>query len=333
MVKKASAGTSIDYTLLDRQRLSLGQGALTNSKRPSCFVEGVYPIAIDWGRGCEVWDTKGKRYIDFICALGTNLIGYGHTEIVDTIFKQVQRGILFSLGTPQEVYTAERLKGIFPFVDCVKFLKSGSEACTAAVRIARANRPERKLIYSDGYHGWHDEFVSLAPPHYGVMDHTQIGKLPERLEDIDPRACAIILEPVLTDASPTRIEYLRTLRDFCTRHGVLLIFDEIITGFRFPKWSVSTTYGITPDLICLGKAIAGGMPLSVVGGTSPRAPIMARRCRLRSLKRSFSSFTRSFPLSTSGIRVRNSSGALTNSCPISSGSRATLPGVCFVAMK
>lgn len=254
-----------DFTLHRRAVNSIAQGYLTNSKRPQSLVMGVYPTHLKRGRGCHVWDHSGKKYIDFITGLGTNLIGYANETVNSVVKSALDDGNLFSLATDHEITAAEKLKELFPFVDLVKFCKTGSDACEAAVRIARAHT-KRNLILSDGYHGWADGFVSLSPPAYGVppSDALQFAKLSEH--DITDKVAAVIVEPVITDLSTQRIEYLKALREICTKRGVVLIFDEVITGFRFPKFSVSGYLGIIPDLICLGKAMANGFPISAVCG-------------------------------------------------------------------
>lgn len=249
-----------------RAQGSIAQGALTNSKRPSCHIMGVYPTHLERGQGCHVWDTSGKRYIDFICGLGSNLLGHGHPEIEEAAVRGFRRGSTLSLGSPLEVEYAERLQAAFPgVIERIKVLKTGTEACAAAIRIARA-ATGRKNVLSHGYHGWTDEFVSLTPPAHGVpRTFEHIGTL-DNLEQIDEDTAAVIIEPVLVDASETRLEFLRALRAKCTETGALLVFDEIVTGFRFPMLSVSNWSRIQPDLILLGKAIGGGLPISVVGG-------------------------------------------------------------------
>lgn len=249
--------------LLERSKLCIAQGALTNSKRPSTFVEGVYPTHLVKGKGCEVWDTEGKKYVDFITGLGSSILGYAHDEVNEAIAERMEFGATLSLGTHEEVELAEAIKGIFPFVDCMKFLKTGTEAAMAAVRIARA-KTRKKTIMSDGYHGWSDGFVSLTEPAIGVEGTFWFAKANEYVASDD--VAAIIIEPVMTDFSEKRIEYLRELREFCTKQGTLLIFDEIITGWRFPKFSVANYLGIEPDIILLGKAVANGLPLSIVAG-------------------------------------------------------------------
>ena len=146
----------------------------------------------------------------------------------------------------------------------MKFLKTGSDACSAAIRIARAHT-WRDRVLSAGYHGWSDAFVSLTPPALGVPPCYQDIETYRDDADLSDVA-AVIIEPVDLDHSSERLKWLAELRERCTEAGALLVFDEIITGFRFPKFSVAGWSGVTPDLICLGKALAGGMPLSAVGG-------------------------------------------------------------------
>jgi glutamate-1-semialdehyde 2,1-aminomutase len=249
-----------------RAELSIAQGALTNSKRPACFIKGVFPTHLERADGAFVWDTQGKRYVDFICGLGSNLLGHAHPEIETAITAGFRKGATLSLGTPLEVELAEKLQGAFPCVERVKILKTGTEACMAAIKIARA-ATGRQVVVSDGYHGWSDEFVSLTPPAYGVPDSTgeHIWKF-SSLEQITPKVAAVIVEPVLTDASPERIVWLQALRAKCTETGALLVFDEVITGYRFPRLSVAKWSSVEPDLIVLGKAMGGGLPIAVVGG-------------------------------------------------------------------
>ena len=247
-----------------RAQDSIAQSYLTNSKRPSCHVEGVYPSHVVKGLGCKLWDHQGKEYIDFICALGTNLLGYANDRVNSAIIGQALKGASHSFATTLEVETAEKVKELFPFIQALRFLKTGTDACNAAVRIARAHTGRARVL-SAGYHGWGDEFVSLTPPAHGCAGRAYTYGLGNGHE-IDDETAAVIVEPIITDHSRERIEYLKALREECTRHGVMLIFDEVITGFRWPKFSVTAAYGIETDLICLGKAIANGMPLAVVGG-------------------------------------------------------------------
>ena len=258
--------TCFDNEIYDRANECIAHGALTNSKRPECLVKGIYPTHVRGGRGCVLFDAKGNKYIDFICGLGSNLLGYANTHIEQVIINRIGLGITLSLSTYLEVECAEKVKVIFPFIERLRFLKTGSDACTAAIRIARTYTG-KKFILSEAYHGWHDEFASLTPPALGIVEHNYIRALPQDLSLIPSETAAIIIEPVVTDNSDARIARLRELRDYCTAHNIVLIFDEVITGFRYPKMSVCNFYNITPDLICMGKAIGGGLPLAIVGGS------------------------------------------------------------------
>lgn len=251
-----------------RAQDSVAQGALTNSKHPDSHVFGVYPTHITGGSQGWVFGTDGTKYVDYICGLGSNLFGYSHPSLIETLTRHMHKGFSHSLPTTDEVETAEALKAMLYFVDKFKFLKSGSAACTAAIKMARAYTGRLKVL-SDGYHGHEDEFVSLTTPALGVHRCTDIFKYSDDtpLDDV----AAVIIEPVITKFDDERIAWLQRLRDRCTKSGTILIFDEIITGFRFDKHAVALAANIYPDLILLGKAIANGLPLAAVGG---KAPIM-----------------------------------------------------------
>lgn len=254
-------------TCFERSRKVIAQGALTNSKRPECFIKGVYPTHLIAGNGVTVYDEIYKPYIDYICALGANYFGYGNIELRKVVDLAYSMGAVLSLGTDTEVSAAEEVIKFFPMIEKLKFYKNGGDACTAAVRIARSwheiNNTGKDLILSDGYHGNMDSFISMTKPARGCFKQDFI--LPITFENIKNAAC-VILEPVITDYSEERKKYLQELRDECSKYGAILIFDEVITGLRFPGYSVSSYFGINPDLICLGKALGGGLPISIVGG-------------------------------------------------------------------
>lgn len=251
-----------------RAQACIAQGALTNSKHPESNLYGLYPTHIMYGHGSHLYDKQDRSYLDYICGLGTNLFGYGCEPITQELKKSIYGGFSHSLPTYAEVECAESLKQIFVFVDRWKFFKTGSEAAAAAVKIARNGNPkEEKLCLVEGYHGHNDMFVSLSPPAGGVPVQNSIEKLNIELDPAQiKRASCVIIEPVMTDDSRVRVEWLKLLRDICTKYNTVLIFDEVITGFRYKKFSVSNALGITPDLIIIGKAMANGLPLSGVGG-------------------------------------------------------------------
>lgn len=249
----------------DRANKSIAHGALTNSKRPASFVDGVYPTHLEKGEGCFVFDTNGKKYFDFIGGLGSCILGYANPTVIEEVTKGLRRGGTLSLGSTLEVEVAELVKSVVPFIDHVRFLKTGSEACSAAIRIARAHTGKNGIL-SHGYHGWSDEFVSLTPPGVGVpRTFENIATFDSPEPDLEGVA-AVIIEPVLTDFSDSRALWLSKLRDHCTKNGTLLIYDEVITGFRVPKFTVAHNTGILPDIIVMGKACGNGLPISIVGG-------------------------------------------------------------------
>jgi len=246
-----------------RATSSILHGALTNSKRPMCFVRGVYPTHLTRGNVNFVWDSNGKRYVDYICGLGSNMFGYANHEINQAVKAQLDRGTLYSLSSTLEVEAAEIIKEEVPFVRLLRFMKGGTAACNAAVKIARSVT-KRNQILTEGYHGWGDEFVSISPPGLGIPPQSHISKLID-LEQISEETACVIVEPIITDFSKTRIEWLNQLKAKCNKVGAVLIFDEIITGFRWPSRTVSQYYGIQPDIICLGKCLGGGVDISIVG--------------------------------------------------------------------
>jgi glutamate-1-semialdehyde aminotransferase len=216
------------------------------------------------GHECYLMDVDGNKFIDYICALGTNLVGYSNLAINQAVIHSLKKGAVFSIGSDIEVEFADKFKQKHPFVDLIRIMKSGSEGCSAAIRIARA-ATGRKIVLSEGYHGWHDEFTSLTPPANGVVSSKKIYDL-TNFKSLIEEAAAVIIEPVNLDYSHARREYVAQLRELCTKYGTALIFDETITAYRFEKGTVAKTWNINPDIIVMGKAVGGGLSISVVGG-------------------------------------------------------------------
>ncbi len=262
----------MDSVIYNRAQKVIAQGALTNSKHPSTDVFGLFPTHFERGYGAHMFDQAGQKYLDLVCGLGVNFFGYGCEDIERKVISNMYSGGSLGGSTVQEVIAAEKLIQILPWCEKVKWLNSGTEACMAAIKIARTYTG-RPFVLSEGYHGWSDEFVSLTPPANGINNQSCIGDLTKYAlrDDFDgmlDATAAIIIEPVINDDSRKRIDFLKRIRKICDKHGIVLIYDEVITGIRYPKHSVASFTNIHPDLICLGKALGNGYKIGAVAGKS-----------------------------------------------------------------
>jgi glutamate-1-semialdehyde 2,1-aminomutase len=247
----------------------------TLAKGPGQWVRGVAPKYIERGRGAHVWDVDGNEYIDLSMAVGPLSLGYCHPAVDDAIRAQLDLGITFSLMHPLEVEVAELIRELVPHIEMVRFSKTGCDVTSAAVRLARAYT-RRDRVLCCGYHGWHDWYVATTdralgvPAEVGALTHTfEYNDLASLADAIDDRVACVILEP--TVFAPPTPEFLPGVRELCDRHGALLIFDEMWTGFRIALGGAQAHFGVRADLACYSKAIANGMPLSVLAG---RADVM-----------------------------------------------------------
>jgi len=248
----------------------------TLAKGPGQFVKGVAPMFSSRGKGARVWDVDGNEYLDLCMAIGPLVLGYGDPDVDAAIRAQLEDGITFSLVHPLEVELAELLAEVIPGAEMSRFSKTGCDATSAAVRVARAFTGKNRVLCC-GYHGWHDWYISVTDRDRGIpqavkdltytFEYNQLNSLIEALDHDD--VAAVILEPVTFD--PPRADFLQRVRELCTRRGVVLIFDEMWTGFRIGVSGAQGYFGVQADLACFSKAIANGMPLSAITG---RAEIM-----------------------------------------------------------
>jgi glutamate-1-semialdehyde aminotransferase/spore coat polysaccharide biosynthesis protein SpsF (cytidylyltransferase family) len=259
--------------LWERASKVIPAGTQTLSKGPTQFVRGFAPKYLAKGKGSHVWDVDGNEYIDYPMGLGPISLGHGHPEVVAAVTKQLQEGTSFSLMHPLEVELAERLIKIVPCAEAVRFGKNGSDATSACVRAARA-KTGRKHIARCGYHGWQDWSIdrSYGIRARGVPDDVLDLTVPfpyndlaalERVLNQHPCA-AVILEPIAV--TPPAAGYLEGVRALATKYGAVLVFDEVITGFRYARGGAQEYFGVTPDLASMGKGVANGLPLSIVVG-------------------------------------------------------------------
>jgi glutamate-1-semialdehyde 2,1-aminomutase len=251
-------------------------GTQTLAKGPGQFVRGVAPKYLQRGFGSHVWDVDGNEYLDWSMAVGPLSLGYAYPAVDDAIRDQLRDGITFSLMHPLEVEVAQLVRAIVPGAESVRFSKTGADVTSAAVRLARAFTGREKVLCS-GYHGWHDWYVAVTDRRRGIPAAVAARTYTLPYNDlaaaraaIDGETACVILEPVTFE--PPKAGYLAGLREACEDAGALLVFDEMWTGFRLALGGAQEHFGVRADLACFSKAVANGMPLSLLTG---RADVMS----------------------------------------------------------
>ena len=244
----------------------------TISKRPAAFAPGYLPDFIDYGKGSHVWDVDGNEYIDYVMACGPVTLGYCYPAVDQAIREQLARGIIFSRLTALEGEVAEILAEVVPCAEMTRFFKGGVEANSAALRLARAFTNREKVV-SCGYRGWHDQWAVTHSPQgipaclsnlIAEFNYNDLDSLEAALIANLNQVAAVIIDPV----SGERPEegFLAGVKELAHKHGALLIFDEIVTGFRLAVGGAQAYYNVVPDIAVFAKGIANGMPLSAVTG-------------------------------------------------------------------
>jgi len=252
-------------------------GGVLGARKPGDFIEGEYPIFLETGKGCRLTDVDGNKFIDFLCGYGPIILGYREEEVDEAVYKQIkEKGFCFTLTQKFQNALAKKLTQIVPSSEMSIFLKTGSDATTASIRIARAYTNKLKVMRC-GYHGWHDWCVEMKggipSKFYEDVFEFQYNRL-DQLEDLmathGDETAAIIMTPFghpnhqkMQEPNPG---FLEGARDLADKYGAVLIYDEIRTAFRLRMGGAQELYGVTPDLTVLGKAIANGYPISVVTG-------------------------------------------------------------------
>jgi glutamate-1-semialdehyde aminotransferase len=242
----------------------------TLAKGPGQWVNGIAPKYLAKGKGSHVWDVDGNEYIDYMMAVGPLSLGYAYPKVDEAIKKQLADGITFSLMHPLEVEVAELMRDIIPNAEAVRYSKTGADVTSAAIRLARAYTKKNKVLCC-GYHGWHDWYIAVTARKYGIPEAVQAISYTFSYNDIDSvknslddDVAAIILEPVVFEEP--KDNFLQKLADLCDEKGIVLIFDEMWTGFRMALGGAQQYFGITPDLATYSKAVANGMPISILTG-------------------------------------------------------------------
>lgn len=248
-------------------------GAQTYSKSYRYYCQGDSPSFIDRGEGCYLYDVDGNKFIDFVCALGPITIGYNVEKINDAVKEQLDKGISFSLQAEVEVELAEKIIEIIPCAEMVRFVKNGGDATTAAIRLARAYA-ERDLVALSGYHGMHDWSIGSTENNKGIpkaisdltktFEYNNIESLEELFNQYPDEIAAVILEPI--QANGPKDDFLQKVKELTHKYGAVLIFDEVVSGFRYALGGASELYGIVPDMAAFGKGMGNGLPISAVAG-------------------------------------------------------------------
>jgi glutamate-1-semialdehyde aminotransferase len=256
---------------------TLVPGGVLGARKPGDFIMGEYPIFLEYGKGCRLTDVDGNEFIDFLCGYGPIILGYREDEVDDAVYRQIKdKGFCFTLTQPYQNDLAKKLNALVPSAELSIFLKTGSDATTAAIRIARAYTGRIKVMRC-GYHGWHDWCVEMKG---GIPEkfYEDVHEFPyndlDMIEDLmkkhGDQTAAIIMTPFghplhqkMQVPKPGFLEGVRKLAD---KYGSVLVYDEVRTCFRLRMGGAQELYGVTPDLTVLGKGMANGYAISVVTG-------------------------------------------------------------------
>ena len=264
-----------------------------NSPARAFLSVGGDPLFVERAEGCRIWDADGNEYIDYICSWGPLIAGHAHPHVVSAVHGAASSGTSFGVSTEAEILLAEKIRDMMPSIELLRMVNSGTEAAMSAVRLARGFTGRNKVVKFAGcYHGHGDSFLIKAgsgamthgvPDSSGVTpgaaadtliaEYNNLKNLRRLVDDYGKDIAAIIVEPVVGNMGtvPPAPGFLEGLREISTLKEIILIFDEVITGFRLSRGGAQELYGVKPDLTILGKIVGGGLPVGVYGG---RADIM-----------------------------------------------------------
>src|SRR5450830_93535 len=289
-MNQKSSGTTNESLFARAQQTT--PGGVNSPVRAFRSVGGT-PRFITKAQGPYFWDAEDRRYIDYIGSWGPAIVGHAHPKVVQAVQEAAARGLSFGAPTEGEIEMAEEICKLVPSIEQVRLVSSGTEATMSALRLARGATKRDKIVKFEGcYYGHADSLLvkagsglltfgnptSAGVPedfvkHTLVLDYNDVAQLEDAFASMGDSIACVIVEPVAGNMNLIRAtpEFLQAMRDLCTEHGALLIFDEVMSGFRVALGGAQSLYGITPDLTALGKVIGGGLPVAAFGG---RADIM-----------------------------------------------------------
>ncbi|RMH09424.1 MAG: aminotransferase class III-fold pyridoxal phosphate-dependent enzyme, partial [Aquificota bacterium] len=258
---------------LERAKRLIPNCSQTFSKSYLQFSVGASPLFVEEGRGAYLKDLDGNLYLDYTMGLGACVLGYAFEPVLKEVKKQLDKGSVFTLPHRLEVELAEILTQIIPCAQMVRFGKNGSDVTSAAVRLARAYTG-RDMVACCGYHGWQDWYIGTTTRNKGVpqevskltltFEYNNIQSLERLFDEYPDRIACVIIEPV--GVEEPKGDFLQRVKELAHKHGALLVFDEVVTGFRFALGGAQEYFGVEPDLACFGKAMGNGMPISAIVG-------------------------------------------------------------------
>lgn len=261
---------------LYKEAQDLIPGGVIGIRRPLNFVPGEYPIFLERGKGGRVWDVDGNEFIDLLCAYGPIILGHSEEELDNAVSDQMKKGFCFNLAQRWQNELAKKMRELVPCAEQAFFVKTGSDATTASIRLARAYTGKTKIL-QHGYHGWADW---CAPVHGGIPEAVYRDTIPFPYNDLDALeklieenkgdTAAIIMTPISHELNhpieTPKAGYLEGVRALATKHNIVLVFDEVRTGFRVNMGGAQALYKVTPDICTMGKAMANGYAIAAVMG-------------------------------------------------------------------
>jgi len=288
---------SFDTSRLLHERAVKSIAGGVNSPARSFKSVGGDPLFIKKAKDCWIWDVDGNRYIDYIGSWGPMILGHAHPEVTTAVSEATSKGISFGVSTEIEIQLAEKIHDMIPSIELVRMVNSGTEATMSALRLARGYTGRSKMIKFTGcYHGHGDSFLIKAgsgamtlgiPDSLGVTQGTSGDTLVAEYNNLEQvrgivetnneQIAAIIVEPVAGNMGtvPSSPGFLEGLREIADYEGIVLIFDEVMTGFRLSRAGAQGMYGVTPDITTLGKIVGGGLPVGAYGGRKDIMSILA----------------------------------------------------------